>query len=106
MSARSHMRGSSTVVSVSGEVDLATAPELTRVIAEAVADSPGPLVVDLLDVSFMDSSGLAVLVGLRQRHPDLQITLVTGSGMVQRLIETVALDRMFRVTRTVSEAAP
>lgn len=106
MSARSHTRGESAVVSVSGEIDVATAPELSRVIDRAVAGSTGPLVVDLLDVSFMDSSGLAVLVGVKQRNPDLQITLVTGSGMVQRLIETVALDRMFRITRTVSEAAP
>lgn len=84
---------------------MATAPELERTIEEAW--KPGTaLVVDLMDVSFMDSSGLAVLIAVRQRHPDSEITLITGQGMVQQLLETVALHSMFRIARTVSEAAP
>jgi anti-sigma B factor antagonist len=51
-----------TIVSVAGEVDLATAPELR----DALMSAPGDLTVDLAAVSFMDSTGLGALVAARK----------------------------------------
>jgi anti-anti-sigma factor len=106
MSARITRTGSTTVVAVSGEVDVATAGDLLDALAEATGGGPDRLVIDLLDVSFMDSSGLGVLVAIRQRHPEIPMTLVTGEGIVETVIDTVALHKMFEQARTISEVAP
>ena len=59
--------GTTRVVSLSGELDIATAPKLRRALLELLSDSPDPLLVDMAGVSFMDSSGLAVLVAGHKR---------------------------------------
>jgi anti-anti-sigma factor len=50
------------VLSVRGEIDLATAPLLRDLLLPALERGDGPVVVDLSDVPFMDSSGVHVLV--------------------------------------------
>jgi len=83
-------------VAVFGEADIATVPELNRAFAEAVADAEG-LVIDLLGVTFMDSSGLGALIALRHSHPEMDITLILGPGVVLRTIETTGLSDLFRI---------
>lgn len=56
--------GPTTTLRVSGEVDLATADELNRAAAAALQAGPGALVIDLAGVTFLDSTGLAVLVAV------------------------------------------
>ena len=77
----SSSRDDSVIVEVRGEIDLATAPELMRVV-EAGLDA-GPVevrrvVIDLSDVGFLDSSGLNALVRLRR--------LLDGRGIAFRLV--------------------
>jgi anti-sigma B factor antagonist len=50
------------VVMLAGELDMATAPDLADVLESLVTDGPDEIVVDLAGLSFVDSSGLAVLV--------------------------------------------
>jgi len=52
-----------TAVAVTGEVDLATAPKLAELLHEYVAATGGDVVVDASALTFIDSSGVAVLVG-------------------------------------------
>jgi anti-sigma B factor antagonist len=60
--------GSATVVAVSGELDLHSAPELMAVLDERMRDPDTELViVDLTDVAFLGSSGLGVLANLATR---------------------------------------
>jgi anti-sigma B factor antagonist len=49
-------------ITLTGELDMATAPELNDVLAPLVDDGPEEVVLDLAELSFIDSSGLAVLV--------------------------------------------
>jgi len=51
-----------TVVRVRGDLDNYTAPELRTVIAHIMVDPPRQLTIDLVEVGFMDSSALSVLV--------------------------------------------
>jgi anti-sigma B factor antagonist len=55
------------VVRVHGDVDLYTAPQLWETLDAAIAGTPHELVIDLSDVSFLDSSGLSVLVRAHKR---------------------------------------
>jgi anti-sigma B factor antagonist len=55
--------GDHTLVRVSGDVDIATRPELAAELDEA-RQGDGPILVDLTDVTFMDSTGLALMLAL------------------------------------------
>jgi anti-sigma B factor antagonist len=55
------------VVLVEGELDIATAPRLISVLNRAVQEALRSLVVDLSDVNFMDSTGLALLINAHRR---------------------------------------
>jgi anti-sigma B factor antagonist len=67
----------STTVAVSGTVDALTAPELSSVLADLIADGHASLVVDLIAVEFMSSAGLRTLLGgvkdARSHGGDLRI---------------------------------
>jgi anti-sigma B factor antagonist len=56
--------GQTTTLSVAGEVDLATAEELNQAATSALESRPTALVIDLARVTFLDSTGLAVLVAV------------------------------------------
>jgi anti-sigma B factor antagonist len=55
------------LVLVEGELDIATAPRLISVLNGAVQEALRSLVVDLSDVDFMDSTGLALLINAHRR---------------------------------------
>ena len=77
-----------TVISISGELDLASSPALEEEL-ERVAQSDAQLVViDLRELEFMDSTGLSVLVRAHQRAEEngRRLGLVNGSQQVQRLL--------------------
>jgi anti-sigma B factor antagonist len=78
-------------VRVSGEVDLASAPELREAIAKLAADRPPLVVVDLTDVPFLDSSGLgAIAGGLKLQRPHGGRLEVRGARPTLRRIFEVA----------------
>jgi anti-sigma B factor antagonist len=52
----------SPVVVVTGEIDMATAPMLGRELTSAIESGDGPVVLDLTEVTFFDSSGLRVAI--------------------------------------------
>ena len=56
--------GEPVVVAVRGEVDLATAPELEACVSQAFEGAPSVVILDLAALTFIDSSGLRVLVTL------------------------------------------
>jgi anti-anti-sigma factor len=81
-------RDGATVLIVVGEVDLATAPTLDARLQHAIVDGSRPVIVDLDQVSFMDSSGLQVLVSHTLAcKTSSQVRLTQGSPQVRRLFE-------------------
>jgi anti-sigma B factor antagonist len=81
------------VVALEGEIDLAAAPEAERRIAEAEAQNPGKLVIDLREVTFMDSSGLRVLLTAHRRaeQDGRGFALIRGGESVDRLLQVTGL---------------
>jgi anti-sigma B factor antagonist len=79
-------RSGTTILSVLGEVDLATAPILDEQISAVEAGDAAMIVVDLDRVSFMDSSGLQVLLShIFSKQNGSRIRLTRGSPQVVRL---------------------
>jgi anti-anti-sigma factor len=81
------------IVALEGEIDLASVPEAERLIAAAEAGSPGRLVIDLREVTFMDSSGLRVLLTANRRAGEAGrgFALVRGGDTVNRLLDVTGL---------------
>jgi anti-sigma B factor antagonist len=95
-----------TVVTPDGMLNMASAPELRRVIEEAVVDGPARVVVDLAAVPFIDSSGLGALIGClkvaRDRGGDLRIA--SAGAQVSMVLKLSNLDRVL-VSSATPEAA-
>lgn len=79
---------------VVGELDMASAPQL-RAEARRQARAAKELVLDLRDVTFMDSTGLATLVGLDElsRNDGFGLALLAGEP-VRRVIELCGLEKV------------
>jgi anti-anti-sigma factor len=89
--------GRAAVIVVSGELDLASSPELEQVIEGMSESATELLVIDLRELDFMDSTGLSIIVKAHQRFAEdgRRLGLVKGSPQVQRLLDlTGVADRL------------
>jgi anti-sigma B factor antagonist len=86
-----------TVIAVTGDLDVLTAPRLRDELIEAIDSGQRNLYIDLTGCEFLDSSGLSALVtGLKRvRSLGGDLALICPVGNVRRLIEVVALDQVF-----------
>jgi anti-sigma B factor antagonist len=89
-------------VSVAGEVDLATAPELKEALAEVVRSGATGVVVDLSNASFIDSTTLGVLMGAvkRLRPGGGELVIACHDPNIRKIFEITLLDRVFRIFET------
>jgi anti-sigma B factor antagonist len=99
--------GEWTVVTVSGEVDMATGPTLRDDLLSVLARGNHHVVLDLSNVTFMDSSGLGALLGGHRRAHllDGEIRVAAPSERVLEILRLTNLDRVFNLYLTVAAAA-
>lgn len=106
LSVTTSRQGDVTVVSVAGEVDVYTAAQLRAALDEEVAAERVQLVVDLDDVTFLDSTGLGVLVGRLKlvRNHSGWLRLVCSNERILRVFRITGLDKVFGIHSSVDEA--
>ena len=95
------------MLSVHGEIDLETAPVLRKFLLPVLEHQTGPIVVDLSEVAFMDSTGLHVLVDtLRRLEPQNRRLAIASreGGQVHRLLALVGLLDALTVHRSRESA--
>jgi anti-sigma B factor antagonist len=96
------------VLAVRGEVDLSTGDRLAEAAGEVLRESAGrPVVLDLLAVDFLSSSGLGVLVSLNDQAKALGTPLrvvVDAARPVMRPIRTMGLEDVLSIFGAVDEA--
>ncbi|MDP2013446.1 MAG: STAS domain-containing protein [Actinomycetota bacterium] len=99
------MRQNAAILTVHGDVDLATAPALESAIAD-VWIPPQSLVIDAGDVPFMDSTGLGVLVkaALRAREEGGRVAMAAVGSRVHKVLAITGLDEHVAIYSTVEEA--
>jgi anti-sigma B factor antagonist len=95
-----------TVIEVSGEIDVYTAPRLRETLVSLVDAGNSRLIVDMEGVEFLDSTGLGVLVGglKRVRAIDGGIDLVCTQGRILRIFRITGLSKVFSIFGSVDEA--
>jgi anti-anti-sigma factor len=93
------------VISVQGELDLATAPRLKWPLVDAIDAGRRRLIVDLAGVTFMDSTALGVLIGIRRTLKlGGRLAIVCTNADVLKIFEISGLDAAFPIFPTLDEA--
>ncbi|MEV0246700.1 STAS domain-containing protein [Nocardia sp. NPDC050712] len=94
-----------TVLTVAGEVDLATAPALETAIEGVLAEAPRALIIDLTGVSFLASAGMAALVAAHKRAGTATTIAVVADGpATSRQLKMTSLDQVFALYSTLEDA--
>jgi len=88
-----------TIITVEGDIDLYSSPELRTSVLKAVPKATAGVEIHLGGVSYMDSSGVATLVeGLRSaKEHGKTFALVAPSTSVMKVLELARLDTIFEV---------
>ena len=94
------------VISLSGEVDLYTAPEFKQQLLEVIGQGGKEVVVDFTNTTFIDSTTLGVLVGgvKRLRTNDGRLSLVCSDRNITKIFEITGLDKVFEIYATRDDA--
>jgi anti-sigma B factor antagonist len=92
------------LVVVHGDVDLKTARSFRAALDEAAQDGKDRLIVDMSEVSFMDSSGLAALIGAQKALGSRARVIVVCPQNLRRIFEVTRLDTVVHVVGSLPEA--
>ena len=97
--------GDAFLVTAIGEADMYNAEELERALDGVVGLGGTSVVLDLTEVSFVDSTLLSVLLRYRERLMELggKLVLVTGERGIRRTLEITGLERIFTIERRLSD---
>ena len=93
-----------TVVAFEGDVDLQSSPDARKVLLEMVGKGQ-PIMVDLSEVGYIDSSGVASLVESFQaaRKSGQDLVLISVSDGAKRVLELARLDKVFTICDTLED---
>ena len=94
------------VISVMGELDLATVPAFERTLLDVTEAATGEVIVDLTGCSFLDSRGLRALVAARERleHSDRSLALVLSNAIVMRIFQITGFEKCFEIRSSLRAA--
>lgn len=98
--------GDVAVVTVRGDLDLASAPRLRSVALDELRLGCRRLVLDLRDLEFVDSVGLGMIVAIRKRARglDSEVALVVGTERIRRPLELSGVAAIMAVHADLAEA--
>ena len=93
------------IVSAQGEIDVSTAPKLRDELSSVSADSVR-VVVDLSEVTFLDSTGLGVLVASWKRYNEAggTLELVITRPQIVKVLEVTGLSSVFTIHSSLGDA--
>lgn len=93
------------VLSVGGDVDALTAPDLAEAIFAVQAEQPSAVIVDFSDVEFLASAGMTVLVNAHQElTPEARFLVVAEGPGTSRPLKLMGLDSLFALYPTLAAA--
>ena len=102
---RRELADDTSLLSVEGDLDLASAPSLKWALADLQTAGSRHVVVDLARVSFIDSTALGVLVGAqRSLDPGVKLAIACAEENVLRIFELTGLDGMFEIVPSLQDA--
>ena len=102
----SETKGGAVIIAPEGDIDLARSPTLRTSLRQAQSGKPKSLVVDLSQVDYMDSSGVATLVEALQtaRRNSTKMVLCCMKERVRSIFEIARLDSVFTIVDSRDQA--
>lgn len=99
-------RAGAVVLRPIGDIDLSRAPSVRQQLGSAISAAESTVVIDLAEVPYMDSSGVATFVEAMQiaRRQSRPLVLCAMQARVKSVFEIARLDTVFRITDTVDQA--
>ena len=94
------------IVSIQGDIDMGSSTKVREHLVPLFTDNQKAVVVDLSEVNYIDSSGIATLVeGLQWSHSSKNIFRLTGlTAMVQDVFDIARLSTVFEIFESKDEA--
>ncbi|HYV15993.1 MAG TPA: STAS domain-containing protein [Conexibacter sp.] len=91
--------GATVRLALAGELDIASAAHVEQELMRIEGDAPTTIVLDLRELTFMDSTGLRIIVGAdaRAREHERRLVLVQGPDAVRRLLRMTRLDERLEI---------
>ena len=87
--------GSISLLRVSGEIDVSNVSELQSAIERALIESPDGFIIDLSDVSYVDSAGVAaIMFAYRRLYPPGRLALVVANEQVKGILTLIHIERL------------
>ena len=104
-SVEEHNHGGASVLTVNGELDLRTSPELEQRLSKAFDGGAELVILDLRGIEFMDSTGLRVLLSAHQRAHESgrRFALVRGADQVERVLTLTGVRDLLTVVDAPEE---
>jgi anti-sigma B factor antagonist len=98
--------GRTHVIEIEGQIDLHAAPSMQERLDAVLEQGTTQVIVDISSVSYIDSTGLTVLVGAlkRLRRSGGALSIVVTDYDIERMFESTGLDGMFSLYRSRDEA--
>ncbi|MCW2823402.1 MAG: anti-anti-sigma factor [Aeromicrobium sp.] len=98
-------RGEDTAIAISGEIDLQTAPALRDLVDEMLAKGRTSIVLDMTGVTFLDSSGLGALLGIRREVQSAGGTLALTDlqAPVRKILAITRMESAFDIRTATSD---
>ena len=99
-------RGDHAVITAAGEIDAATADTLATAVSGALTDGYQKVLVDFAQVTFIDSTGLGVLVKSHRSAvaADAAFAVVNPTPQTRKLIGVLGLDQLLNIYDSHDEA--
>jgi anti-sigma B factor antagonist len=99
--------GGASAIAISGELDVETAPQLAEEVEVAVWSTVGAFVLDLTELTFLDSSGLHALLRARAylAREDRSLVLICPPGPARRVLDLASVLDTFVVYPSADAAA-
>ncbi|WP_329090428.1 MULTISPECIES: STAS domain-containing protein [unclassified Streptosporangium] len=96
------------VITVAGELDLATRPDLSAFTRDVIDARPGTVIIDLAGVTFIDACGLSALIAVKRhaREQGTPLLLAGAPPVVLKLLRLTNLDASFTVISRSGAMSP
>jgi anti-sigma B factor antagonist len=95
---RAQQPAGTVVLSVNGELDMMTAPDFEKRLYEAISVGVPHVVIDFTDCTFIDSSGLHILVRACRHHTERISLIIPHDSVTRRVFELAKLDRALPIS--------
>ncbi|MGN6868921.1 MAG: anti-sigma factor antagonist [Solirubrobacteraceae bacterium] len=99
---------SGATIKLAGELDSATCAELVARFEQLIGDDPGKVIVDLDELTFLDSAGLRAIIVIERTavERDIELTIRTPTGPVADLLELTGIREHVALSPRVDEPPP